>query len=76
MCDLRWDGRGARCDVADRDDRYLLAGGVFDVDGDEVAVPSTPKITPGKPKLFAITIAAPGGVVVGAREHVVVTATR
>lgn len=62
---------------AERDDKYPVDGGVFDVeqaDGD-VIVRITPKIVAKKPKLFAITIEAPGGVVVSKREHIVLTAS-
>jgi hypothetical protein len=58
----------------ERDDKYPVDGGVFDVDGDEVVVPITPKIVAKAPTLFAITIEPPGGVVVSKREHIVLTA--
>lgn len=59
---------------ADRDEKYPVDGGVFDVDGDEVVVPITPKVAAHAAKLFAITIERPGGVVVSKREHIVLTA--
>jgi hypothetical protein len=37
-------------------------------------VPITARVRVGKPVLFAVTIERPGGVVVSAREHIVVLA--
>jgi len=59
---------------AERDERYPVDGGVFDITGDDVVVPITPKVAAKKAKLFAITIEPPGGVVVSKREHIVLTA--
>jgi hypothetical protein len=61
---------------AGRDDRYPVDGGVFDVPvgAAEVIVPITARVNVGKPVLFAVTIERPGGVVVSAREHIVVLA--
>lgn len=61
---------------AERDDKYPVDGGVFDVPpaGGEVVVPIRAKIRAGKAKLFAITVEPPGGVVVSKREHIVLTA--
>jgi len=61
---------------AGRDDRYPVDGGVFDVPAGEteVVVPITARVNVGKPVLFAVTIERPGGVVVSAREHIVVLA--
>jgi len=51
-------------------------GGVFDVGGDgEVIVPIDPKLSVGEPKLFAITLEPPGGVVVSKQEHVLLVAS-
>jgi hypothetical protein len=61
----------------DRDDRYPVDGGVFDVDpatGD-VVVPIRAKVRVNRPALFAITVEPPGGVVVSKREHIVLTAS-
>jgi hypothetical protein len=60
-----------------RDDRYPVDGGVFDIDAStgDVIVPVQAKLEIGAPKMFAVTIEQPGGVVVSAREHVVALAT-
>lgn len=62
---------------AERDDRYPVDGGVFDIDAQtgDVIVPITPKVRAHKAVLFAITIEPPGGVVVSKREHIVLTAS-
>jgi hypothetical protein len=58
-----------------QDARFPVDGGVFDVSRDgESVVPITAKIHVEKPKLFAITVEKPGGVVVSKREHIVLTA--
>jgi hypothetical protein len=60
-----------------RDDRYPVDGGVFDIDfatGD-VIVPVQAKLEIGDPKMFAVTLEQPGGVVVSARDHVVALAS-
>ncbi|MFT5286195.1 MAG: hypothetical protein ACI8TQ_002363 [Planctomycetota bacterium] len=50
-------------------------GGVFDIPTNgEVIIPIDAKLTIREPVLFAITIEAPGGVVVSEREHLVLTA--
>jgi anti-sigma-K factor RskA len=61
---------------ADRDERYPVDGGVFDIPAgqDEVVVPIDPKILVHRPTLFAVTIEPPGGVVVSTRERIVVVA--
>lgn len=60
---------------AERDERYPVDGGVFDVGPDgEVVVPIEAKLPVGKAKLFAITVEKPGGVVVSKRERIVLTA--
>jgi hypothetical protein len=59
----------------DRDARYPVDGGVFDVPASgEVVVPITARLHVDQPTLFAVTIEKPGGVVVSKREHIVVTA--
>lgn len=59
----------------DRDDKYPVDGGVFDVGPDgEVVVRISPKLHVHQPVLFAVTVEAPGGVVVSKRERIVVTA--
>jgi hypothetical protein len=51
-------------------------GGVFDVGpGEEVVVPIDAKLEVREPSLFAVTLEAPGGVVVSRREHLLATAT-
>jgi hypothetical protein len=60
---------------AERDERYPVDGGVFDVGPDgEVIVPISAKLDVRKAKLFAITVEKPGGVVVSKRERIVLTA--
>lgn len=58
-----------------RDERFPVDGGVFDVTSDgEVIVPISAKLPVGDAVLFAVTVEAPGGVVVSKRERIVVTA--
>lgn len=61
---------------AERDERYPVDGGVFDVDTSkgEVTIPISAKVAVGKPTLFAVTAEKPGGVVVSKRERIVVAA--
>lgn len=60
---------------AARDERYPVDGGVFDVRGDgELVVPIRAALTVNRPRLFAITLERPGGVVVSDRSRVVVVA--
>lgn len=60
---------------ADRDARYPVDGGVFDVaSGGEVLVPVTARLAVGHPTLFAVTLEQPGGVVVSARDRLVLAA--
>jgi hypothetical protein len=60
----------------DRDPRYPVDGGVFDVpaDGRELIVAIHNVIPVHLAKAFAVTVEKPGGVVVSARDHVVVLA--
>ncbi len=59
----------------DRDDKYPVDGGVFDVGPDgEVVIKISPKLRVNEPVLFAVTVELPGGVVVSKRERIVVTA--
>ena len=57
----------------DRDQRYPVDGGVFDVppNVDQVVVPIHAEVPVHAAKAFAVTIEKPGGVVVSEREHVV-----
>jgi len=57
----------------DRDQRYPVDGGVFDVppNADQVVVPIHAALRVHAAKAFAVTIEKPGGVVVSGREHVV-----
>lgn len=61
---------------AKQDDRYPIDGGVFDInpDTDDVIVPIRAAIRVVEPKLFAVTVEKPGGVVVSSRDHVALTA--
>jgi Anti-sigma-K factor rskA len=60
----------------ERDERYPVDGGVFDVDTSkgEVTIPISAKVAVAKPTLFAVTVEKPGGVVVSKRERIVVLA--
>lgn len=57
-----------------RDQRYPVDGGLFDVpaNSSEVLVPIRAAVPVHAAKAFAVTIEKPGGVVVSARDHVVV----
>jgi hypothetical protein len=61
---------------AERDDRFPVDGGVFDVppDADEVWVPIRARLPVGEAVLFAITVEPPGGVVVSSRERIALVA--
>lgn len=66
---------------AQRDDRYPVDGGVFDVSAagatganGEVVVPIRARLPVTTPALFAVTVEKPGGVVVSSRERIVVLA--
>ncbi len=60
----------------DRDDRFPVDGGVFNVGPEgEIVVPIEAKLHVSKPTLFAITVEKPGGVVVSKRERIVLTAS-
>lgn len=59
---------------AERDDKFPVDGGVFDVGSGEIIVPIKAKLDVKKAKLFAVTAEKPGGVVVSKRERLVVTA--
>jgi len=59
---------------AARDSRYPVDGGVFDVPAvaDDVVIPINAALAVSKVAAFAVTVEKPGGVVVSARQHVVV----
>ncbi len=61
---------------AARDERYPVDGGVFDIPsgGGEILVPIRAKLPVSNAVLFAVTVEAPGGVVVSGRERIVLTA--
>jgi hypothetical protein len=61
---------------AERDDRFPVDGGVFDVPAgaEEVLVPIRARLPVGEAVLFAITVEAPGGVVVSSRERIALVA--
>lgn len=61
---------------AERDDRFPVDGGVFDVaaGADETLVPIRARLPVGQAVLFAITVEAPGGVVVSSRERIALVA--
>lgn len=59
----------------ERDDKFPVDGGVFDVDSNgEVIVPISPKLHVKSLKMFAVTVEQPGGVVVSKRQRIVVLA--
>ena len=60
---------------AQRDERYPVDGGVFDVDGDTIVVAVTPPVPVTEATLFAITVEPPGGVVVSSRERIALVAS-
>ena len=61
---------------ADRDERYPVDGGVFDIPpgSDEVIVPIDARLSVGNAVLFAVTVEAPGGVVVSSRDRIALVA--
>lgn len=61
---------------AERDERYPVDGGVFDVPAgaDEVLVPIRARLPVGEAVLFAVTVEPPGGVVVSSRERIALVA--
>jgi hypothetical protein len=61
----------------DRDERYPVDGGVFDVasDQDETVIAIDPKIHVDEATLFAITVERPGGVVVSDRSRITLVAS-
>lgn len=60
-----------------QDERYPVDGGVFDVPAGavEALIPIQAKLKIDRPKLFAVTIEKPGGVVVSSRERIAALAT-
>ncbi len=56
-----------------RSHKQPVDGGVFDVGQGETLVPIRARLDVRQPKLFAITVEAPGGVVVSEQEHIVAT---
>lgn len=59
-----------------RDDKFPVDGGVFDVGTNgEALIRISPKLRITQPVLFAVTLERAGGVVVSNRERIVVTAT-
>jgi hypothetical protein len=58
-----------------RDEKYPVDGGVFDITADgEVIVKIDARLFVTEPVLWAVTVEKPGGVVVSARERIVVVA--
>lgn len=54
-----------------QDEKTPIDGGVFDVSAQgEVIIPIDPKLKVKNPKLFAVTVEKPGGVVVSKREKI------
>lgn len=60
---------------AQRDERYPVDGGVFDIDGSSVVVAVAPPVPVSEATLFAITVEPPGGVVVSSRERIALVAS-
>jgi hypothetical protein len=60
----------------ERDQRYPVDGGIFDVPvgGGDVVIPIRVAVPVRAAKAFAVTVEKPGGVVVSSREHVVALA--
>jgi len=62
---------------AQRDERYPVDGGVFDVDAEgEVVIPIRARLHVADAQLFAVTVEKPGGVVVSDRSRIAVLAKR
>jgi hypothetical protein len=61
---------------AERDERYPVDGGLFDVPAgvNEVIIPIRAKLPVANAVLFAVTVEAPGGAVVSSRERIVLLA--
>ena len=61
---------------AERDERFPVDGGVFDIpaDGGEVIVPIDARLPVNEATLFAVTVEPPGGVVVSDRSRIAVVA--
>lgn len=60
---------------AERDARYPVDGGVFDVTSSgEIIVPINARLPVSRPTLFAVTLEVPGGVVVSNRDRLVLAA--
>jgi hypothetical protein len=61
---------------AQRDDRYPIDGGVFDIraEQEETIVPIRAQLKVLRPAMFAITVEQPGGVVVSDRERICLVA--
>ena len=61
---------------AERDERYPVDGGVFDVPAgaSEVVVPIRPVLPVGEAVAFAVSVELPGGAVVSTRERIVALA--
>jgi anti-sigma-K factor RskA len=61
---------------AERDPRYPVDGGIFDVPAGagDVVIPIRVAVPVRAAKAFAVTVEKPGGVVVSSREHVVALA--
>jgi hypothetical protein len=59
-----------------RDQRYPVDGGVFDIPAGstEVLIPITAKVKVNDATMFAVTVEAPGGVVVSSRERLALIA--
>jgi anti-sigma-K factor RskA len=59
-----------------RDERYPVDGGVFDIPpgAHEVFVPIDARVPVGEAVLFAITVEPPGGVVVSKRDRIALVA--
>ena len=60
-----------------RDERYPVDGGTFDVSAEGVIeIPIRTQLPVHEPTLFAVTVEDPGGVVVSSREHIVLVAAK
>jgi anti-sigma-K factor RskA len=56
---------------AERDERYPVDGGVFDVTAEgEVVIPIDARVPVTRATLFAVTVERPGGVVVSSRARI------
>lgn len=60
--------------IFDEAQEHPIDGGVFDVSGGELLMPINAKLRVARPKLFAVTLEKPGGVVVSDQKRIALVA--